>query len=111
MAHHNEFTGHYGSGKKTLQSCMVGFILSLALTVAAFWLVGYRVVSNENLYISLAALALAQLIVQVFYFIRLDLSKEERWNLMAFLFAVVIIAVLVAGSLWIMYNLNYNMVH
>lgn len=39
----------------------------------------------------------------------MNTSSEERWNLVALVFTVLIIAIVVVGSLWIMYNLNINM--
>jgi len=42
-------------------------------------------------------------------FLHMNTSSEDRWNLVAFVFTVLIIAILVVGSIWIMWNLNYNM--
>jgi cytochrome o ubiquinol oxidase operon protein cyoD len=39
----------------------------------------------------------------------LNTSSSERWNLVAFVFTALIIAILVIGSIWIMWNLNQNM--
>ena len=41
-------------------------------------------------------------------YLHLGLESKPRWNLMMFLFMVLLIFVLVGGSMWIMYNLNYN---
>ena len=43
------------------------------------------------------------------YFLHMNTSSEERWNLVALLFTAMIIGIVVVGSLWIMYNLNINM--
>lgn len=98
-----------GSGQKTLSGYVIGFILSLILTLMAFGMVEMQLLSQSNLYISLSLLAITQLFVQSVCFLRLNASKEGRWNLLPFLFALLIIAILVGGSLWIMYNLNINM--
>ncbi|MBE8365690.1 cytochrome o ubiquinol oxidase subunit IV, partial [Leptospira borgpetersenii serovar Balcanica] len=42
-------------------------------------------------------------------FLHMNASSEERWNLVAFVFTLLIIAIVVVGSIWIMWNLNYNM--
>lgn len=39
----------------------------------------------------------------------MNTSSEERWNTVALLFTAMIIGIVVVGSLWIMYNLNINM--
>ncbi|MCX2956547.1 MAG: cytochrome C oxidase subunit IV family protein, partial [Candidatus Regiella insecticola] len=49
------------------------------------------------------------IIVHLVYFLHMNGSSEERWNLGAFLFTILVIAIIVVGSLWIMYNLNINM--
>ena len=51
------------------------------------------------------AYALAQLIVQIFFFLHLT---AKRWNLIIFLFTIFVVTIVVGGSLWIMYNLNNN---
>ncbi len=109
--HHPEVGTQYGSGQKTFRAYAIGLVLCVILTLAAFGLVEYRCFSNEYLYISLAVLAIIQLFVQSACFLRLNASPEGRWNLMPFLFAILIVAILVSGSLWIMYNLNYNMMN
>jgi len=111
MANHQDTMTPYGTSRKTYQSYVIGLVLSIIFTLTAFTLVGYHLLPNQYLYISLAVLALMQLIAQVICFLRLTANAEGRWNTMPFLFTIVIVAVLAGGSLWIMYNLNYNMIH
>lgn len=101
----------YGTSKKTFSAYISGLILCIILTLAAFAVVERHLFTENYIYISLAALAIVQLFVQVICFLRLNANPEGRWNLMPFLCAILIIAVLVGGSLWIMYNLNYNMMN
>ncbi|MGP2731310.1 cytochrome o ubiquinol oxidase subunit IV, partial [Serratia marcescens] len=54
-------------------------------------------------------MAVIQVIVHLVYFLHMNTSSEERWNLVALLFTAMIIGIVVVGSLWIMYNLNINM--
>ncbi len=108
MSEHLEFDSR---SQKTFKSYVTGFILSIILTVLAFVLVKQRFLSDSLLYFSLALLAIMQLIVQSICFLRLNSGVEGRWSLMPFLFAIFVIVILVGGSLWIMYNLNYNMMH
>ncbi|MSP53603.1 MAG: cytochrome o ubiquinol oxidase subunit IV [Gammaproteobacteria bacterium] len=106
-------------GLKTLPAYVTGLILSLLLTLAAFGLIAAHLYKPEYIqnmsvaaiYITIAVLALIQLIVQVACFLRLNASAEGKWELMPFIFTLLIVAILVSGSLWIMYNLNYNMMH
>ncbi len=57
----------------------------------------------------LLVMAVIQVLVHLVCFLHMNTSSEEGWNLMAFIFTVIIIAILVVGSIWIMWNLNYNM--
>jgi cytochrome o ubiquinol oxidase operon protein cyoD len=100
-----------GTSPKTLSAYITGLVLCIILTCASFALVGKHILSGADLYIGLSILALVQLLVQVICFLRLNASAEGQWNLMPFLFALLVVLILVAGSLWIMYNLNYNMMN
>ncbi len=53
--------------------------------------------------------AVVQVIVHLVYFLHLDSKSEGGWNLVAIVFSAIIILIVVVGSLWIMWNLNYNM--
>ena len=52
---------------------------------------------------------LAQFFTQLLFFLHLGRETKPRWKLLVFLFMTMIVAILVFGSLWIMYNLNYHM--
>lgn len=111
MAQDNQSVVEFGGRHKTLQSYVLGFMLCIILTLMAFGLVELRIFSNHSLYVVLTLLAVIQLLVQSLCFLRLNSSKEGRSNLFPFLFTLLIITILVGGSLWIMYNLNYNMMN
>ncbi len=101
-----------GTDRKLIKSYLIGFFLSVILAVAAFAIVEQHILTGESLYFALAAFALAQLFVQVVFFLRLNANTEDdKWNLISFLFTILIIMIVVTGSLWIMYNLNYFMMH
>ncbi len=99
-----------GTARKTFTTYIVGFLGSLFLTIVAFFAVGNRIFSSDMaLYALILVLAVIQLYVQVVFFLRVNSSKESRLNLLTFLFTVLIIVVILAGSIWIMYNLDINM--
>lgn len=108
---HHEIMSEHGTSKKTLSAYITGLVLCIILTLIAFHLVEKKSLTPNYLYIALAALAVVQLIVQVVCFLRLNVSAEGRWNLMPFLFVILLVGILVCGSLWIMYNCNYNMMN
>jgi cytochrome o ubiquinol oxidase operon protein cyoD len=54
-------------------------------------------------------LAVVQLFVQLYFFLHMGDESKPRWNLMAFLFMLLVLVIVVFGSLWIMKNLDYHM--
>mgnify|MGYP000031063389 CR=1 FL=1 len=97
------------AGHGTLKSYIVGFILSILLTIIPYEIVVSHVLSIEVVVISVVLLGVLQLLVQLIFFLHLSTAPAQRWNLMTFAFTVLILVILVAGSLWIMWNMNYNM--
>ncbi|MCW6567645.1 cytochrome o ubiquinol oxidase subunit IV [Yersinia ruckeri] len=102
-------TGHGGASHGSLKSYLIGFILSVILTVIPFVMVMQGTASHTMILATVVTLAVVQIIVHLVYFLHMNGKSDERWNLVAFLFTVMIIAIVVVGSLWIMYNLNINM--
>jgi cytochrome o ubiquinol oxidase operon protein cyoD len=100
------------SGKKLIKSYIIGFVLSVLLAVLAYHIVSAQLVAGETLYFVLAALGLLEVLVQAVFFLRLNTkTQDDRWNLISFIFTIIVILIVVIGSLWIMYNLNYYMVN
>ncbi len=93
----------------TLRSYVTGFILSLGLTLAAYFIVVNHSFSMSAIIAWIVALALAQFLVQMLFFLHLGREKKPRWKLYVALYMVMVVTILVLGSLWIMSNLNYRM--
>ncbi|WP_387464497.1 cytochrome o ubiquinol oxidase subunit IV [Photorhabdus sp. RM323S] len=107
MSHSN--TAHTGASHGSLKSYIIGFFLSVILTVIPFWIVMDGSASHTTILTTVVGLAVVQILVHFIYFLHMNTSSEERWNLVALLFTILIIGIVVVGSLWIMYNLNINM--
>jgi len=102
-------TDHSGASHGTVKTYMTGFILSIILTVIPFWMVMNGTASNATLVSVVVGMAVVQILVHLVCFLHMNTSSEDRWNLVAFVFTVLIIAIVVAGSIWIMWSLNNNM--
>jgi len=87
---------------------IVGYFLSLILTLVSFSLTQKRLFNGWALIIILSLLAIVQLMLQLNYFLHLRSETAPRWKNITFLFAVNVVIILVFGTLWIMKNLNYN---
>jgi len=92
-----------------LLTYVTGFILSVALTLAAYFLATQHMLSPELLIAGIVALAAIQFIVQMVCFLHLGTGVESRERFIVLCFAAVIVVILVGGSLWIMNNLNNRM--
>ncbi len=90
----------------TLRSYLTGFGLSIVCTVIAYLLVVKHLLSGTLLASAIFGLGIAQALVQLLFFLHLGKESKPRWNMVVFLFMVLILAIIVLGSLWIMNNLN-----
>lgn len=99
-----------------LRTYVTGFVLSIFLTLIVYVLVDGHAnntplgLTREALIGWIFALAIVQLVVQLVFFLHVG-RKGQRWNLGIMGFATLIVLILVIGSLWIMSNLDYNMMH
>lgn len=98
-----------GAGHGSLKSYATGFVLSLVLTVVAFGLVMDGMLPQSIVMIGIVVAAVVQMAVQIHYFLHLDTSSAQRWNVMALLYTVLIVGILVGGTIWIMHNSQVNM--
>jgi cytochrome o ubiquinol oxidase operon protein cyoD len=93
----------------TFKSYLTGFILSIVLTLIAFALVYAPFLQSTHLLFALIALAVAQFVVQMVFFLHIWHDTKPHWNAIAFVFMLVVVVILVWGTLWIMYHLDYRM--
>ncbi|EOG1985057.1 TPA: cytochrome o ubiquinol oxidase subunit IV [Proteus mirabilis] len=107
MSHPN--TSPSGASHGSMKSYLIGFILSVILTVIPFWMVMEGTATTATILWTVVGMAVVQIVVHLVCFLHMNTSSEERWNVIAFLFTLLIIGIVVIGSLWIMYNLNINM--
>lgn len=85
-----------------------GFVLSLVLTLFAYALATRGMLTERGI-LGLGALALVQFFVQVFLFLHLGKDRMVRDRFIVFWFAVVVVGIIMAGSMWIMLNLAPRM--
>ncbi|GAA0510353.1 cytochrome o ubiquinol oxidase subunit IV [Tatumella terrea] len=99
----------HGASHGSLKSYITGFILSIILTGIPFWMVMEGSAEKSTTLVVVVLCAVVQVIVHLVCFLHLDRKSEGGWNLVAIVFSAIIILIVVVGSLWIMWNLNYNM--
>jgi len=92
-----------------LRSYVSGFVLSLGLTALSFGVVMAGHVAPGLALDTITLLAVAQLIVQLVFFLHLGTAPDQRQNTVIFILAVLLITTVVSGSLWVMHNATVNM--
>jgi cytochrome o ubiquinol oxidase subunit IV len=99
-----------GAFHATLKDYLTGLLLATILTVIPFWLVMGKVLSNSGATITIIlTLAVVQIVVHVIYFLHMNTKSERGWSFLALIFTLVLVVIALAGSLWVMYHLNQNM--
>jgi cytochrome o ubiquinol oxidase subunit IV len=98
-----------GASRGSFKTYASGFVLSFALTALAFALVMSGTFSRSAALFGIVSAAVVQILVQLHYFLHLDTSSAARWNILALLFALLIMTLFVGGTMWITYNLSYRM--
>lgn len=96
----------------SVKSYIIGFILSALLIGVAFDLVhNHVIVDPARLSLWVSVIAIVVMLVQAFSFLGLHMRNEDgKMDMMSFLFTIFVAIIVIVGNLWIMYNLNYNMV-
>lgn len=106
-----EHEGHgHEAAHGSLKGYLVGFGLSVVLTAIPFWLVMNGVLeSRQATAFTIMGFAAVQIVVHMIYFLHMNATSEDGWTLVALVFTVVLVVITLAGSLWVMYHLNANM--
>ena len=92
-----------------MRGYLVGLVLATVLTVASFTVAGSQIVWGPALPVALIVLAIAQMGVHLVFFLHITTAPDNTNNALALAFGVLIVLLLIGGSLWIMANLNHNM--
>ena len=107
---HHGHHGHGGQAHATFGGYMIGFGLSVFLTGIPFWLVMSGILgSNQATALAIIAFAVVQIVVHMIFFLHMSPRSEDGWTMMALIFTLVMVLITLAGSLWVMYHLNTNM--
>jgi cytochrome o ubiquinol oxidase subunit IV len=93
----------------SVQGYLIGLGLATLLTIVSFFIAGTTLVWAPSIPVALAVLAIAQMGVHLVFFLHITTGPDNVNNVMALAFGVLIVLLVIAGSLWIMANLNHNM--
>jgi cytochrome o ubiquinol oxidase subunit IV len=88
---------------------LTGLGLAILLTATSFFVAGTDLVWQPSIPVALVVLAIAQMGVHLVFFLHITTGPDNTNNVLALAFGVLIVFLVMAGSLWIMANLNHNM--
>ena len=97
------------SVKARVLGYVVGLALAILLTATSFFVAGTDLVWQPSIPVAIIVLAIAQMGVHLVFFLHITTGPDNTNNVMALAFGLLIIVMVIGGSLWIMANLNQNM--
>ena len=87
----------------------LGLGFSVILTAAAFVLASSNLIYGPSIPVALLVLAIAQMGVHLVFFLHITTGPDNTNNVLALGFGILVVFLIVVGSIWIMNNLNTNM--
>jgi len=88
---------------------LVGLVLAILLTATSFFVAGTNLVWQPSIPVAIIVLAIAQMGVHLVFFLHITTGPDNTNNVLALAFGLLIVFLVIGGSLWIMSNLNHNM--
>ena len=104
--------GEYLHGRTVAASIggyVVGLAFAVGLTAASFYFAQSRLIYAPAIPVALVVFAIAQMGVHLTFFLHITTGPDSTNNVLALAFGTLIVFLVIVGSLWIMANLNHNM--
>lgn len=98
---------HHG-WNRSFKPLFLGYVLSFLLVIASYRLDVHHHLPPTLLKYTLCGLAILQISLQFIFYFHIGLEDKPAWNLITLFFVILVIFIIIGGSLWIMENLNYN---
>ena len=92
-----------------LRGYLTGLALAVLLSAAAFLCVGTRVIYPPGIVMAVIVFGLAQVGVHLVFFLHLTTAPDNTNNVLALAFGFLIVCVIVFGTIWVMYQMDHNM--
>lgn len=86
----------------SIKAYIIGFALSIVLTVIPLVLVLNHMLSKTVLMVSILVAAVLQFVIQLFFFMHIRDGEGPKYNVMALILGIVFAVTIIAGAIWIM---------
>jgi cytochrome o ubiquinol oxidase operon protein cyoD len=87
----------------------IGLLVAFILTAMSFWVANTLLLWPGGVGLGLAVLAIAQMGIHLVFFLHMTTGPDSTNNILALAFGLLIVFVVVAGTTWIIADLNHNM--
>ena len=88
---------------------VIGLGLALLLTATSFFVAGTDLVWQPSIPVAIIVLAIAQMGVHLVFFLHITTGADNTNNVLALAFGILVVVLVIGGTLWIMANLNHNL--
>ena len=99
--------GH--SRRRGVRAYLIGLGLAILMTIASFWAAQTHLIYGPGICVAIVVLAIAQMGIHLVFFLHITTASDNTNNVLALAFGILIACLVIFGSLWIMANLNHNM--
>jgi cytochrome o ubiquinol oxidase operon protein cyoD len=86
-----------------------GLSLAVILTATSFWVANTSLIWGPGVGMGLVVLAIAQMGVHLVFFLHITTAPDNTNNVLALAFGILIVFLVIGGAVWIMNDLNHNM--
>ena len=98
-----ESAGHW------VRNYLLGLAFATGLTACSFWAATTHLIWAPAVPVAIVVFAIAQMGVHLVFFLHITTGPDNTNNVLALAFGLLVVFLIFAGSLWIMSNLNANL--
>ncbi|MDJ0651967.1 MAG: hypothetical protein QNJ27_03040 [Simkaniaceae bacterium] len=99
---------HHG-WNASIKPSILGFIFSIICTLTVYPVVTHMHLRHDCLVATVVGIGCVQVVLQLIFFFQIGVESKPKWSLLLLLFTAALVLVVVLGTLWIMYNLDYDL--
>ena len=104
-----EAAGPASAVRRGLRTYLIGLGLATVMTIASFWAAQTHLIYGPGISVAIVVLAIAQMGIHLVFFLHITTAPDNANNVLALAFGILIACLVIFGSLWIMANLDHNM--
>ncbi len=100
---------HKGTATTSFRPLLIGFFSSLILLVFIYGVVAFRFLPESVEMPAVIFLGTLVAVLQIVYYFHVGLEPHSKWSILMLLFTILVTVLVIGGSMWIMYNVMYDL--